>query len=157
MTEYYKEDFYNEYAIKKGDTTIAIVDSGSNARRIVECLNNLHKQIKQLKQSGAKLGIQNDGLIMENYTLREKIKELEKENEQLRELLNIGKTNAKDLIDVLNIQEERIETYRQKNEQLREVIDKLFDYFDKWFEEERGVYIEEFGMLWKDICMGDVE
>ena len=49
MTEYYKEDFYDEYAIKKGDTTIAIVDSGSNARKIVECLNNLHEEKEYLQ------------------------------------------------------------------------------------------------------------
>ncbi len=53
MTEkrYFKEDFYNEYAIKKEDTIIAIVDSGSNARRICDELNALHEENEQLKES----------------------------------------------------------------------------------------------------------
>ena len=44
-----------------------------------------------------------------------------------------------------------------ENEHLKQSMDKLFDYFQKWFEEERGVYIEDFIMLWNGIKEGDVE
>ena len=47
---YFKEDFYNEYAIKKEDIIIAVVDSGSNARRICNELNALYEENEQLKQ-----------------------------------------------------------------------------------------------------------
>lgn len=36
-------------------------------------------------------------------------------------------------------------------------MDNLYDYFAIWFEEERGVYIEDFCILWKSIKDGDVE
>ena len=52
MTEkrYVKENFYDEYAIKKEDTIIAIVDSGTNARKICNELNTLHEENEQLKK-----------------------------------------------------------------------------------------------------------
>lgn len=50
MTEYYKENIYNEYAIKKEDRIIAIVDSGSNARKICNELNELNNENEILKK-----------------------------------------------------------------------------------------------------------
>lgn len=52
MTEkrYIKENFYDEYAIKKEDTIIAIVDSGTNARKICNELNTLYEENEQLKK-----------------------------------------------------------------------------------------------------------
>ena len=50
MTEYYKENFYDEYSIKKRDTIIAIVDSGSNANKICDELNTLHEENIQLRK-----------------------------------------------------------------------------------------------------------
>ena len=98
MTEkrYFKEDFCDEYAIKKEDTIIAIVDSGTNARKICDELNTLHD-----------------------------------ENEQLRKLLNIGRTNAKAIIDVLNEQEQ----YKEENEQLKQEKKELRQYLG-WQEME---------------------
>lgn len=97
MTEYYKENFYDEYSIKKGDIIIAIVDSGSNANKICNELNTLHE-----------------------------------ENIQLRKLLDIGETNAKSILDVLNEQEK--DTYRLmqliKNQSIiiQELHSKLSEY-----------------------------
>ena len=47
---YFKENFCDEYAIKKEDIIIAVVDSGSNARRICDELNALYDENKQLKK-----------------------------------------------------------------------------------------------------------
>ena len=49
MTEYYMEELYDEYAIKKEDTIIAVIDSGSNARRICKLLNEQEAIIQDLK------------------------------------------------------------------------------------------------------------
>lgn len=64
MTEkrYFKEDFYNEYAIKKQDTIIAIVDSGSNARRICNELNALHEE-KEYWKSKYKQEVEKHSII----------------------------------------------------------------------------------------------
>jgi hypothetical protein len=53
MTEkqYFKEDFQDEYAIKKEDTIIAIVDSGSNAKRICDELNMLNDECIELREA----------------------------------------------------------------------------------------------------------
>ena len=56
MAKYYKENFYDEYAIKKEDIIIAIVDSGSNARKICDELNNLYEDIIFLKRFIEKRG-----------------------------------------------------------------------------------------------------
>ena len=50
--------------------------------------------------------------------LEEKNQELEEENKQLRKLLKIGRTNAKDIIDVLNEQEQ----YKEENKQLKQLL-----------------------------------
>ena len=50
MTEYSVEKFYNEYAIKQEDTIVAVIDSGTNARKVCDLLNEQDKTIKELKQ-----------------------------------------------------------------------------------------------------------
>ena len=44
---------------------------------------------------------------------------------------------------------------REENEQLKQSMNKLFDYFAKWFEEERGTHIEDFCSFWEDIQKGE--
>ena len=39
MTEYSVEKFYNEYDIKQEDTIVAVLDSGTNARKVCDLLN----------------------------------------------------------------------------------------------------------------------
>ena len=39
--------------------------------------------------------------------------------------------------------------------EFNETEERLYDYFSKWFEEERGVYHEEFNMLWASIKEGE--
>lgn len=48
------------------------------------------------------------------------LSKLQKENEQLRILTNIKNTNAKDLVDVLNIQENNIWALKKENGQLKQ-------------------------------------
>lgn len=48
-------------------------------------------------------------------------------------------------------------TLNDENEQLKQSMDNLFDYFAKWFEEERGIYIEEFSEMWDTIKIGENE
>jgi hypothetical protein len=48
MTEYFIEKFYNEYALKKEDTIIAIIDSGTNAKKVCDLLNEQDEQIQLL-------------------------------------------------------------------------------------------------------------
>ena len=45
----------------------------------------------------------------------------------------------------------------KENEQLKTQMENLFNYYAKWFEEERGIYIEEFDSWWKSLKKGDVE
>ena len=49
MTEYSVEKFYSEYALKKEDSIIAVVDSGTNARKICDLLNEQEAEIKRLE------------------------------------------------------------------------------------------------------------
>ncbi len=76
MTEkrYFKEDFHDEYAIKKEDIIIAIVDSGSNARKICDELNQLHEKnyqyeilVKSLKEQNQKLKLRLKDLGVEYF------------------------------------------------------------------------------------------
>lgn len=46
---YFKENFLDEYAIKKEDIIIAVVDSGSNANRICDELNALNDEKENWK------------------------------------------------------------------------------------------------------------
>lgn len=48
MTEYSVEKFYGEYALKKEDSIIAVVDSGTNARKVCDLLNEQEKEIQRL-------------------------------------------------------------------------------------------------------------
>ena len=58
---YFKEDFYDECAIKKEDTIIAIVDSSSNARKICNELNALHEENVILKKI-----VEEDDILMKS-------------------------------------------------------------------------------------------
>ena len=49
MTEYSVEKFYSEYALKKEDSIIAVVDSGTNARKVCDLLNEQDTEIQRLK------------------------------------------------------------------------------------------------------------
>lgn len=51
MTEYSVEKFYGEYALKKEDSIIAVIDSGTNARKVCDLLNEQDKEIKNLKKA----------------------------------------------------------------------------------------------------------
>ena len=48
MTEYSVEKFYNEYALKKEDSIIAVIDSGTNARKVCDLLNEQEETIQEL-------------------------------------------------------------------------------------------------------------
>ena len=63
--------------------------------------------------------------------LEEKNQELEEENKYLRKLLNIGRTNAKDIIDVLNEQEQ----YKEENKQLKQFQSSVFRLIDNKIKE----------------------
>lgn len=50
MTEYSVEKFYNEYALKKEDSIIAVIDTGTNARKVCDLLNDQDKKIEELEK-----------------------------------------------------------------------------------------------------------
>ena len=50
MTEYSVEKFYSEYALKKEDSIIAVIDSGTNARKVCDLLNEQDERIKELEK-----------------------------------------------------------------------------------------------------------
>lgn len=50
MTEYSVEKFYDEYALKKEDIIIVVIDSGTNARKICKLLNEQEERIRELQQ-----------------------------------------------------------------------------------------------------------
>ena len=114
MTEYYKENFYNEYAIKKEDTIIAIVDSGSNARKICDELNALHEENNLYKEDVERQKADKKLLIETANDLNDKIDTLQEENEQLKQALR-----------------EQLE--ENGNAYSIKVLDKIFDLkYDEW-------------------------
>ena len=58
------------------------------------------------------------------------------------------------LINGLNDKSNKLE---KENEQLKQGMDRLFNYFAKGFEEERCTYIEEFIVLWESIQNGEIK
>ena len=48
MTEYSVEKFFDEYALKKEDMIIVVIDSGTNARKVCDLLNEQEKTIRHL-------------------------------------------------------------------------------------------------------------
>ena len=55
MTEYSVEKFYNEYALKKEDSIIAVIDTGTNARKVCDLLNEQEERIKELGEENASM------------------------------------------------------------------------------------------------------
>lgn len=48
-----------------------------------------------------------------------------------------------------------VEMLIDKLNEFDEAEERLYDYFFKWFEEERGVYREDFNILWASIKEGE--
>lgn len=55
MTEYSVEKFYGEYALKKEDIIIAVLDSGTNARKVCDLLNKKDEKISELEKENEEL------------------------------------------------------------------------------------------------------
>ena len=96
-------------------------------------------------------GIKVTDIIMDNHielpqsTVCELLNELHETNEQLRILTNIKNTNAKDLVDVLNIQENKIWNLEKEHEQLKKECKELRDWIDDIttkYKEQRGIDLE---------------
>ena len=68
--KYVMEKFYNEYSIKKDDKILAVVDSGTNARKICEELNNQEETIANLKEINKRASDWNKRKLMELKRLR---------------------------------------------------------------------------------------
>ena len=80
-------------------------------------LNELVEENDVLKQQ-----LKTKYVVNKQYEELQKIKE---ENQYLREILDIGETNAKAIVDVLNIQQDRIKELTKENEELKQHIKKL--------------------------------
>lgn len=80
------------------------------------------------------------------------LNELAEENQQLRQILDIGKTNAKDIVDVLNIQQSRIKELSEENKELKKQMNRLYNYFMDWYSDEMGAnqFSEMWGMVKED-------
>ena len=68
--KYVMEKFYNEYSIKKDDKILAVVDSGTNARKICKELNNQEETIDNLKEINKRASDWNKRKLMELKRLR---------------------------------------------------------------------------------------
>lgn len=55
MTEYSVEKFFDEYALKKEDTIIVVIDSGTNAKKICNLLNEQEEELKILRRDKLEL------------------------------------------------------------------------------------------------------
>lgn len=89
MSEYFVEKFYNEYALKKEDTIIAVIDSGTNARKVCDLLNEQEETINELKTRNKRQyeRLKNIGDLMfkrDWETLETMVDEWEREDEYLR-------------------------------------------------------------------------
>lgn len=65
------------------------------------------------------------------------LNELHEENQHLRKILNIGKTNAKDIVDVLNVQQNRIIELDKENKELKQFKQQVFDLIDEHIKHYR--------------------
>lgn len=84
MTEYSVEKFYGEYALKKEDSIIAVIDSGTNARKVCDLLNEQYKQIKSLE--GEIKGI--------SYLLKRYVKFMQDKCFSFKDFIDWEKNNA---------------------------------------------------------------
>lgn len=55
MNKYYVEKFYDEYALKKENTIIAVIDTGTNTRKVCDLLNKQEERINELELENAKI------------------------------------------------------------------------------------------------------
>ena len=46
---------------------------------------------------------------------------------------------------------EKLNELNDENKKLKDEQERLFQYFSQWFEEERGIYYDEFIELWNSI------
>ena len=89
MTEYSVEKFYDEYALKKEDTIIAVIDAGTNARKVCDLLNEQSNEIQRCKLAYNQLSSYVDANFDEYMTQK-------KLNERIKELQQTIDTIAKD-------------------------------------------------------------
>lgn len=50
-----------------------------------------------------------------------------------------------------------IEEVNKENEELKESMNNLYNYFTQWFEEERGMYYDDFDEWWCNISKGETK
>ena len=106
----HKED---DWEILDNGEHLAYAHSGYNAQKIIERLNELYDKL--------------DCHILltdqERQKVRNFIKGLEKENEQLK--------------DTLNQRTDQCDKYYKENEQLKQINQELYDYFENYLDEIR--------------------
>ena len=71
---------------------------------------------------------------------------LHEENKQLRKLLDIGRTNAKSILDVLNEQEQELNNLYDENQDLKQGMKRLYNYFEDYLEDEMSA--NSFSEMW---------
>ena len=137
MTDYYIEKFYDEYSINKDGMIVAIVDSGSNARKVCDLLNELEKENAILRgphhRRFIKKTVDNwESYIVDNFTGEEYGQEIDK----LLFLLNTLSDK------IINEQLVHIEKVLRKYYSNYKIIDPTFSEIIRLISKDLGVVIE---------------
>lgn len=140
MTE--KQYRLNKWGTRLLKNNRPLFDWTNEADYIVDLLNDLHEENQTLKnkyeklqRSGASLGIENDGLISENYELQKENDELKKEITSLKVELDTHKHPLWSTREAERI----VNELKQENEQLKSFKQRVFDLIDKTIEEETQI------------------
>ena len=130
----------------------------------LKALNELSTDCSQLKKENAELKVKVD--FYKDFQKDER--ELDKENEELKQkIISLEdarysyKQDWKQASADCELYKEGIDSLKDENKglieengQLKQSEDNLYTFFIQWFEEERGIYQEEFCEWWNAIQKG---
>lgn len=134
MTEYSVGKFYSEYALKKEDSIIAVIDSGTNARKVCDRLNEQDKLIRKLR---AEVEVHKHPLFSTRQA-EEKIERYESDLRMCREKALYWRNKAEDIFGDMRTNVE----LKRENEQLKSTNMEMEDYIGRLEEEKIKLQIK---------------
>lgn len=85
------------------------------------------------------VGAKDNGVIISFMDMFDLLNKLSEENQHFRQILDLGQTDAKDVVNVLNIQQEKIRTILKENKELKT---ELLDVLNQLFNAESSLIYE---------------
>jgi len=134
-----------------------------NVQDMCTAMNDLWEQTlrfenhnQELVQRSIKYEDQIDELKIENNLLKsgDDLTDCECEVAKLKKQLN---ETTELLHKEIKTSENAFDGLMQENKKLKEQLDNLFQYYCRWFEEERGTYPGDFARSWQAIADGEID